>query len=172
MSKQVEIRKATKKDAQIIFNILSACADWLASKGLMHWKRTNFSIQKVLAYLEKDEVILIFDNCTPVGILSVSRVPPDWYAADPAVFWKEKAPAFYLKRLAVLPSHHSKGFASELLKFVENKAKKEGVKFIRFDAVANDLELTVFYLKRGFWVMGQAVTKNENLSNFFEKQIV
>ncbi|MDP3741998.1 MAG: GNAT family N-acetyltransferase [Candidatus Micrarchaeota archaeon] len=171
MNTEMEIRNATKEDAEIIFNILRVCAEWLASSGLMHWKRANFSIQSVLAALEKDEVFLIFNRNLAVGTIAISKVPPSWYEFDPSVFWKEKAPAFYLKKLAVLPSYHSKGFASELLKFVENKAKKEGVKFIRFDAVIKNHALTEFYLKRGFSIMGEAVTKNGNPSNFFEKKL-
>jgi len=169
---EVEIRKATKEDAETILRIWQECADWFASKGLMHWKNANFSIQSILLSLEKEEIFLIFDKGVAVGTITISHFVPEWYEFDPSVFWKASGSAFYLKKLAVLPAHHSKGFASKLLEFAEHKARRENVKLLRFDAIIKGQDkLNSFYLKRGFRIMGQAITASENLSNFFEKQL-
>ena len=54
--------------------------------------------------------------------------------------------------------------------FAEKEAKKRNMKYLRLDAVSNYKELTRFYLKRKYELVGKRMTKN-NESNFFEKEI-
>lgn len=141
-------------------------------KGLNHWKNAivsgRISLQTVLKSIEKEETFLIFDNDAAVGTITIGKNVPKYYSSDPFVFWQKKRPAVYLKKLAVLPLYQNKGFASELLEFAEAKAKKENVKFLRLDCVAN----VDFYSKRGFTFLGKSTSKRGTPINFMEKQIV
>jgi GNAT superfamily N-acetyltransferase len=77
--------------------------------------------------------------------------------------------AVYVSRLAILPNYHRKGFGSALLKFAENKASQNGLRYVRLSAVAYHKKLTNFYLKRGYEIIGKIFGKLEG--NLFEKEL-
>lgn len=71
--------------------------------------------------------------------------------------------------LGVKPSYHGKGVASKLLLFFEDKAREEGVDFLRFNAFTEYRELNNFYLKRDFCFLGSIVDGDE--MSFYEKRL-
>ena len=77
---------------------------------------------------------------------------------------------WYPGSLAVLPEYEHKGLGSRLVEHVEKRASEKGVKYVRFDAVANNQALTNFYLKRGYKTVGKRRTRDTE-SNFFEKEV-
>ncbi len=165
-----EIRRATKKDAETILNILVTCANWLAENDMNHWLGA-YSIEGVSKRIETMEVYLATNELKePVGTIALTNHSPDYYVGVDTYWLDSTSPAIYIKGLAVLPKHQGKGIAKTLLQFAEEKTKEKRIKFIRLDAVANYNELTQFYLKRGFKLVGKTMLGGQ-ASNLFEKQI-
>lgn len=162
------ILKAQPGNWNAVFEILSACADWLSGQGMSHWQGW-YTKERVQQKVQESDVYLIYEDNTPVGTISLSTNPPSYYTDSDRNFWSDtNAPAMYVSGLAVLPSKHGKGLATSLLNFAEEKAREKGIRYIRFDTVSHHKELTVFYLKRGYRITGKRMGRSGELS-FFEK---
>lgn len=164
------IVKATPKDIDAVFYVLSTCTKWLSEKGMKHWEK-GYTFEKVQERLRKKEVYLAYEGKDAVGTISLSNNPDSYYTNLTKRFWADRnATALYVGGLAVLPKHHGKGLAKMLLKFAEDTAREREIEYVRFDAVSNYKELIRFYLKRGYKIVGKEPGKIAE-STFFEKKI-
>lgn len=163
------IKKAKESDWKIVLEILTSCTDWLSQQGMGHWEGVNTK-EGVIRSIKENTVFVLFDNEKAVGTITVSDKRPFYYKEDYSLWEEPLASAVYISKLAVLPDYHRKGLASELLQFVENKARKKGIYYVRLDAVAHYKKLTDFYLERGYKIVGKGVFGNIE-GNFFEKSL-
>ncbi|MGD0729102.1 MAG: GNAT family N-acetyltransferase [Candidatus Micrarchaeaceae archaeon] len=160
------IRKANESDWKQLLNIYQSCANWLSSRGYDHWQGA-YNEEKVKKRLKEMEVYFLYEKEIPVGTVSLSAKPAGYYKESYHGFWEDKsAKAIYIRGLAVLPSHHSKGFAVQLMDFAEKHIKESGIHYIRFDALRADDKLTQFYLNRHYKLVGQSEDHN-----FYEKLV-
>ena len=142
----------------------------MSKKGMGHWEgvHTNDSVAK---RFERCGLFLIYDGTTPVGTITMSTLVPITYNGAEKKFWKDaNAEALYLTALGVLPVYQGKGFATRLLTFSEEKAKERGIRYVRFNALESYQELTEFYIRRGYTVVGKGPVRGFH-STFFEKQV-
>jgi len=143
------ILKATASDLEVVLHILSSCADWLSQQGMNHWNGAHTK-ERVMKRLQDNAVYLISDNGIPIGTITLSSNPPFYYNYTDDKFWKEPdASAIYISGLAVLPSHHGRGFATDLLSFAEDRTRESDIHYK---------------------VVGKRLTGNTE-SNFFEKEL-
>lgn len=135
-----------------------------------HWDRAHNERRTRKKIVESD-VFLMYDNEAPVGTVTLSSNPPFYYRRSDNEFWENSnSPAIYISGLAILPNHQGKGLASKLLDFAEETTREKGIKYVRFDAVVHYENLTKFYLKRGYKIVGGRLTGKVE-SDFFEKKI-
>jgi len=164
------IRKAKQADANKVLSILLDCAHWLADQGLTHWKEAH-TLERVVKRIKERNVFLLEVKGSEVATITLDNKSPSYYRDSDKLFWSNPdAAALYISSLAVLPESQGGGLATQLLTFAEEQARKQGLKYIRFDAVAHYKALTRFYVSRGYRVVGSRVTGKEN-SNFFEKAL-
>ncbi len=164
------IIKAKESEIESVLKILNSCTNWLCSKGMNHWQgaHTEDSVSKKI---KEKEVYIIVHNNLFAGTITISTNPPKYHNEEDQKFWKEpNGSAIYVSGLCVIPEYQNKGLAKKLLKFAEKEAKNRKMKYLRLDAVSNYVELTEFYLKRGYVLVGKRQIK-DNESNFFEKEI-
>jgi len=163
------VRKAKISDWEALSKIYVSCATWLARQGWNHWERTSYRYEKekVIQRIREKDVYILFYEKEAVGTITLSYETPPYHKGYS--FWeKPSSPAVYVSMLAVLPEHQRKGFGSALLKFAEKKARRKHVHYVRFDAIADNKELSEFYLRRGYRIVGKDVFDNIE-GNFFEK---
>lgn len=165
------IRKAQITDIKEIFNLVSTSSNWMKETyGLTHWD-TYYSIEKIKELFKTLSFYIIFANHRPVGTYAVSTTPPSYYTEkDLSKFTNTKSTAYYGTALCVLPEYHGHGFAKILIQHLEALAKKNDVKYIRFDARTAYTELISFYKKLDFKVVGELSDEGEAYS-LFEKKI-
>lgn len=164
------IEKAGVAELPQVLHVLSSCTQWLFEQGMGHWHGAHGE-DSVRKRILEDNVFLLHDNCVPCGTVTKTSNPPLYYKDCDHKFWESaNSPATYISGLAVLPNHQGKGFASKLLDFTEEITKREGVRYIRFDAIVDYEDLTDFYLKRGYNIVGRRLTGGVE-SNFFEKKL-
>ncbi len=101
-----------------------------------------------------DEHFIIYNGTLPVGIFK-------------AIVHSEIAPytskeAFLLEKLYILKEYSGKGIGTEVLNFVENKAKKLNKKILWLDTMKKGPALN-FYLKNGFEILRERVLEFSNV---------
>lgn len=160
------IEKAQLSDWEALLHIYLSCADWLSKRGYDHWQGA-FSEAQVRKRLQEMEVHILYRENVPVGAISLSNRQADYYKEEYNRFWRDRnSMAIYIRGLAVLPEHHYKGFAVQLMDFAEQKVKEKGILYVRFDSLRADDRLTEFYLRRGYVINGRS-----EHHNFYEKHL-
>lgn len=166
-----KIRLCCESDLDTAFSLLNDCANWLASKGMDHWKGTIDKNKLASKISEKELYLLSLDSCI-IGTIIISKSAPA-YCDSVSSFWKNPSASFYyISKLAIHPDFHKNGYASLLLEFVNSLAIKNKIEFLRLDCVSNYSSLNDFYKKRGYVFVG-----SRNLyppgphCNFYEKKV-
>jgi GNAT superfamily N-acetyltransferase len=101
-----------------------------------------------------DEHFIVYHEASPVGIFKVtvhSKISP--YTS------KE---AFLLEKLYILKEYSGKGIGTEVLNFIENKAKALNKRILWLDTMKNGPALN-FYLKNGFEILKEGVLEFPNV---------
>lgn len=165
------IRLADSKDLEDIWNIVSACSNWLVKKGFQHWKR--YYTKRIVRDKIKKGVYCIIIRKKIVGTVAISPEPPNSYEKrDFALFSVPGASANYITMLAVNPELHGKGYAKKLLLFAENQTKKEKIKYCRLDINGKYAELADFYKRRGYVCVGHRDYPSGGRMSLYEKKII
>ncbi|MFQ5493538.1 MAG: GNAT family N-acetyltransferase [Candidatus Dojkabacteria bacterium] len=154
------IRQATVGDLDDIWNIISAASDWLVGQGMTHWA-SYYTLEFVEEKIENAEVFMLENDGAVVATITVASAPPGYYSVnDEGVdhmdkFVEPTREAMYLTALAVLPKFRGKGFAKQLIAFVEDLAKERDIQYLRFDARGDYVKLVNLYKKLGYSIVGE-----------------
>lgn len=162
-----EIERAQESDIDSVWGIVEACSEQLVTFGHDHWSK-YYSKDAIGKKVKDHEVYLKYIGNRPVGTMTLADTPVEYYEPkDMSSFAEPEADALYVSALAVLPEFQSKGIASELMTFAENRAKEMGLVYIRFDCRALYVDLVQFYRKRGYKVVGVLTDERDNYEPYF-----
>lgn len=167
----ISIKKASLDDLHVVLNIVRKSSDWLKETyNFTHWD-SYYSLEKIKENFEKKSVYLLYSNNIPVATYAVGETYPSYYSEkDITNFSNPKSSAYYPTTLSVLPEYHGQGFAKLLIKHLEELAKENDIKYIRFDARGIYTELISFYKKMNFKVVGELIDEGD-IYYLFEKEI-
>jgi len=126
---EVKIKKAKKRNFKEIAEILIK----ESSKKPYNEKYTLKTGLKEVNDLAKNELYIATNEKKIIGFIASSITPDN----------KKKA---YIRELWLRPDYQRKGIGKALVKFIENKYKKRGVKIIRV-VVKRNAEAFTFYKK-------------------------
>ncbi len=158
----LEVGRASRGDLESVWAIIKSDSDWLAEKGLDHWRK-YYTREKIAQKIGGSEVYLAYQNNDLVGTVTLDTNPVEYYRPEEMnQFTDPDASGLYVTALAVLPDKQGQGIASELMEFADSEAKKKGVKYVRFDCRAAYTDLVNFYKKRGYKVAGETVDEEDN----------
>lgn len=168
---KTNIRQASVKDLDVTYSLVRKASKWLQETyGFKHWSN-YYTVDKVKDNFETRTVYLIYENDIPVATYTKSTNPPPFYVKqDIEQFEDPNAVAYYLTTVCVDPDYHGKGYAKMIIPHLEKSAKENNIKYIRFNARGDYKELTAFYLKNGYTIVGR-VTNREDYYPLFEKRI-
>ncbi len=169
----LEVGRASQEDLDSVWGIIKSDSDWLAEKGLDHWRK-YYTREKVQRKIYGQEVYLAYQNNNLAGTVTLDTNPVEYYRPEEMnQFTEPDASGLYVTALAVVPAKQGQGIASKLMEFADSEAKKKGVKYIRFDCRAAYKELVDFYKKRGYKVIGETLDEEDNNERYLlmEKEI-
>ncbi len=159
------IFQAKESDLVAVLHVLKSCATWLADQGMYNWQNA-IKKEEILQTIRAGEFFVFLENKKIIGTIAIMHE----YSEHALGIWKDSN-FFYLRKLAVLPSHHNQGIASKLMEFAEDKARKEK-HCIRFDCLSKNKKLNDFYVKRGYkFIKSGPLGINDTVVNFYEKRL-
>lgn len=178
----LEIIQIDKNQIDIVYSIIEKDAKWLMDTMNMHHWQDYYSKERMQEkYDSGTKIFLLKDKGLSVATISLSLFVPDYYTVNQdgfdgksvnyvSKFSNPEASALYVTALAVDPQHHGRGYASELMKFIEKYAQENNVKYIRFDARGDYDALMKFYKKRGYKIVGE-MPDGDEVYYLFEKKV-
>ncbi len=168
MSSILKIKRAAPTDEAIAWQIMEACGHWLNGLGLIYWSN-YFTKQKIAELFHETDFYLGCINGQPISLIAMSLTPPQYFVDDHYLnhFTNSPAKSVYLITIATLPTYHGHGYATQLLEFAENEAKKVGALWMRLDCLAEDKKLVDFYEKRDYQKVGTKPMNEGNQENYW-----
>ena len=170
------VRKAQLGDVGELCDLLAKCDAWLQGRGLGHWRGAH--PREVVAEFIINADVFVLSRCdAAVGMIKLAYTAPSYW--KPGDFGEKKDGTrviAYISKLAVLPELHRHGYGSELMGFAESSACCSGASMIRLDATSLDVDLTQFYLHRGYEIVSHRVVPGpgitaDNPTNFYQKTL-
>jgi len=170
--RKLVIKETGLKGLSSYWKIVKKCSDWMLSLGWDHWDG-YYVPERLKKKINNEKVYLGYLEKRPIATITLSLKTSGFINQGLRNFNEPQAKAFYISTLAVLPSEQGKGFASQLLDFVEEKGTREGIKYLRLSTRASWKKVVNFYLHRNYKIKGTISDNEDNDEPYFlmEKEI-
>lgn len=173
-----EIQVERTSDSNLVHEIVSASnLKMQKDHNLSHWN--YYTIEVVEEKIATGNVFLLKYNDQPAGVFCVTTIPHAFILEEPACIeaYSEPGKAMYLSMFTVHIDFRGRGLGKIILQKVEEMARAEGCKFIRFDARKDYEKLIEFYKSQGYiekGIFSETNDENASIENYslFEKRIV
>lgn len=147
-----------------LLTILKDKALWLQKIGNPMWN---------IKYLEKSIFIERYPNCKFFIVKIMNETIGGFVLVDKENgFWNKNEndeDAFYIHKLVIKEGYTGKGYAKEILKWVEEYARNCGKQYLRLDCFSDIKYLNKLYSKCGFILKRQVeVSKSKANANLYE----
>ncbi len=146
-NQQVEIINDVDKS----ISVMKDAGRWLEESGknpTKWWKPDNMTLDLFSPYSKLNEfyVVLVNKISTAAAILHIEECCQDWKSIDK----NKSVSALYIHWLCVKRQYAGKGLPKIIISFAEQKAKENGVGFLRVDTNAQETKLRKIYGDLGF----------------------
>jgi GNAT superfamily N-acetyltransferase len=152
-----QLRRATSADAAGVHALLVAAGRGLAARGFLNWS-TPYPREKLDADIATREVYVVFDDGDrrerrPIATFALGATPA---RADAPMHWRTPdAPARYLNRLAVDPTHQGRGLGGWCLERIEELARDAGATAVRCEVLRANAATRRLYERHGYEERGE-----------------
>lgn len=142
----MEIKVANEHDASIIHQIMM--------KAFMRYKDDEYPSSALEERIESIREAMLNGEQALISYVDEKTVG--------MVRFRQTVKEIYFYRLAVIPTEQGKGYAKKILAYLENYARKNGVKIICCDVRKSEKSNMNLYRSIGFEVTGESYVEKEN----------
>lgn len=150
----IKILRATPDDVAKVAAIYTEAIDWLDSQGIHQWRHTVYpTIETAQTAFAENSLFVVFDDDFLVATLILNERQDEQYKA---LSWQDQTGRpLVLHTLIVRPSATGRGFARQIMAFVQEYALAGSFTSIRLDAFPDNSAATRLYLSSGFQFVGK-----------------
>lgn len=143
------MRPASVEEAAVASDILSEAARWLTARGETLWHLNELTPEQLFPVARQGELFLAYRQGQAVGTLIYQH-------ADP-LFWPEVPAGIsaFVHKVAVRREVAGQGVPAAMLAWAQERARAEGLSFLRLDTDFNRAKLRSFYEGLGFVYVGE-----------------
>jgi ribosomal protein S18 acetylase RimI-like enzyme len=144
--KSLEILTSVESDTETIFELYRLANEYQRANGYNLWKK--FDPELIATEIREKRHWKIVINGSIACIFSI-------FYNDP-LLWGEQDNDYsiYIHRIATNPLFKGRGMTSLIIDWAKAHARKTGRKYIRMDTWANNKNLSDYYIKCGFNIVG------------------
>jgi len=144
MTQEIEIIQAKKPDAGTASDIMCEAASWLENTGRKLWFPEELSPEKLSAAVAAGELHLVMKDGEAVGTVI--------FQLQDRLFWPdmEEGDAAYIHKVILKRSVAGTGLAMKVIEWAKEKAKAQGLAYLRLDTEAGREKLCSLYESAGF----------------------
>ena len=159
------IRPAKVGDTDHILRLTVSCARHMIERGIYQWNESYPSRQHFEKDIDRGDLHVMEHEGKLIGCISLTTLMDEEYRD---VSWlTPDGNNLYVHRLAILPQHQGKGYASQLMAFAEDKAKQDGFVSIRLDTFSKNQANQRFYETRGYKRLGEIYFLKQSKDPFY-----
>lgn len=136
----------------------------------MSWSETYPSQEILKNDIETGSLFLLLAKTEQlIGAVSINETYDSHYQS---INWKTPCPALYMHRLFIAPDHRGKHFGEILIDFIENEARRQKYRSIRFDSCSTNTPAHLLYTRCGYTRCGEIPLTGKNGTFYtFEKTL-
>ncbi|GAA4273040.1 GNAT family N-acetyltransferase [Aquimarina gracilis] len=164
----IVFKQIENKDKNIVLDLFKKAAEKIDKMNIDHWQYWKNPPLKKVKWIEEgiqnNEFFFIeTPHSESLGMVRILN--------EDVLYWgKQNERAKYIHSLVVKVEYNGKGVGAQVIREIENNAKKDDYKYLRLDADSKNPKLCHYYEKLGFKKVG---TKELPLSvnNLYEKEL-
>lgn len=144
MTQEVEIIQAGPADAGLASSIMLEAAKWLKGQGQTLWFPEELTPEKLMGPIESGELYLVIMQSRPVGTVI--------FQLHDKTFWPDmpEGDAAYIHKVILRRSVAGGGLGAQIIAWAREKARREGLAYLRLDTEAARAKLCALYESAGF----------------------
>ncbi|MBP2643301.1 MAG: acetyltransferase, family [Firmicutes bacterium] len=146
------IRKAKSTDIMDIMKIIKETIIEMHSYGNTQWDEDYPQEKDFLDDIQKGDLYVCEREGSLVGFTCINKIEPAEYTGLP---WSTKEPAMIVHRMAVAPRHRRSGIGTELMKFANEFALKNNVRYLKTDTYSINAKMNALFVKCGYKWIGE-----------------
>ena len=167
-------RKADIGELDTALSLLKHAAEWLNNQNIDYWQNWNNpeeiyvnwiaeGFQNNQFFFVEDKDFLVESRAMLVGMYRLQY--------EDELFWgKRNDRAVYIHSFTTERTLKGNNIGQAILKYIENKAKDEGISYIRLDCSSSVEGLCKYYERMGFKAVGEIEIFGEVLT-LFQKEV-
>ena len=140
----IEIVQAGPADAGLASSIMLEVAEWLKEQAQPLWFPEELMPEKLMGPIHAGELYLVMMRSRPVGTLI--------YQLHDKTYWPDmpEGDAAYIHKIILRRSVAGGGLGAQIIDWAKEKARKEGMAYLRLDTEAARAKLCALYESAGF----------------------
>lgn len=143
------LHQASPGQGGLAFALIERRISWMEQHGIEQWPRAHYLGVFNQDYFERaagqGQLWLLRDSKAVLACAVVLEQDERWKG-------KDSAPAYYVHNLASLPQYPGAG--GRLLVLLEEKALRDGKRFLRLDCKTGARKINAYYRRRGYQFAG------------------
>lgn len=146
------MRKATQNDVAKIMEIITATVEEMKTYNNTQWDENYPQAANFSKDIEAGDLYVDEEGEEIRGFVCVNYIEPSEYDD---IKWQSGEKAMVVHRMAVNPSFRKQGVGFSLLKFSEELALANGVKYLKTDTYSINDKMNALFRKFGFQLAGE-----------------
>lgn len=144
------IEVVTSEDLDEVIKIMQLIKEEMRKEGNPQWGSTKEdypSFERILEDINNKQMIKFEENQIIKGIMTIVE---DTSREYDELINNSKEKSYILHRLAIPKEYRNQNIATKLIKYAENKAKKNNIKILKSDTEISNVKMNNLFIKEGF----------------------
>lgn len=146
------MRKAVVGDLKGIMEILKKTIVEMNADGNYQWDENYPQEKDFMKDIEKGDLFVAEREDILLGLICVNKIEPVEYNG---LNWSFKGEAMVVHRMAVNPSYRRNGIGTKLMKFADELALKNDIKYLKTDTNSTNKKMNALFVKCGYKLIGE-----------------
>ncbi|WP_027624925.1 GNAT family N-acetyltransferase [Clostridium lundense] len=146
------IRKAVIEDIKDIMEIIGLTIAEMRSYSNTQWDENYPREKNFLDDIKEGNLFVIERERTLVGFMCINKVAPVEYNG---LNWSLNEDTMVIHRMAVNPDYRRMGIGSELMKFADEFALSNNIRYLKTDTYSINTKMNCLFKKCGYNIIGE-----------------
>lgn len=163
------VRKATLTDLKDIIEIIKQTIVEMNSYNNYQWDKNYPQENDFINDIQSEDLFVIEREGKIAGFVCINKVEPVEYNK---LNWSLNDKAVVVHRMLVCPAYRKNGIGTELMKYTEEVALKNNLKYIKTDTYSLNTKMNSLFIKCGYKFVGEISFLGKEKSFFCYEKII
>ncbi|WP_246615311.1 GNAT family N-acetyltransferase [Clostridium thailandense] len=146
------MRKASIEDTKEIMEIIKETIAEMRTYNNTQWDESYPQEKDFINDIKREELYVTERDGKIVGFVCINKVEPDEYDE---LNWSLKEVCMVVHRMAVNPNYRRSGIGTELMKFADELALANNIKYLKTDTYSINTKMNALFKKCGYDLVGE-----------------